>query len=59
MAIGNVYFWAYIFFQILIGLNDTKCNKSEPKRAKNSLKKPYFYTLSPVQLHSMQQKTKA
>jgi len=56
---GCIFFWVYILLQILMGLNGTKCNKNEPKRAKNSFKKPYFYSLSPVQLHSMQQKTKA
>jgi len=39
--------------------NGTKCNKNEPKRAKNSPKQPYFFSLSPVPLQSKQQKTKA
>jgi len=60
MATGDVYFFGlYILLQILMGLNGTKCNKNEPKRAKNSPKQPYFSSLSPILLHNMQQKTKA
>ncbi len=54
----------YIFLGIYLVVNFDvlkwqKCNKNKPKRAKNSPKQPYFFSLSTVQLHSMQQETKA